>query len=276
VAETDLASGALVADTRAAGVVGAVTRAFRLGALELLAFVAVLVLYDALYNHVGLVAGTVHAGTQVRFDEWVGRGTAPTVWLQQHLWDGTHMRWWDVAALAVYSTHFFVLPLTAAALWLRRRMGEFRRLTWMYALLTTAGYLTYVAYPASAPWLAGTDGFLPPVTRLNYEYWERLGLPSIATGFSTSNLSAADFGAVPSLHAAYPMLLLLVFWNRGIALRCALAAYVTGMTFALMYLGEHFLIDVLLGWSYAVVTYGAMRAFATWHARRQRQAARPA
>ena len=40
------------------------------------------------------------------------------VWLQQHLWNPAHIRWYDVVVWTVYMTHFFVVWVVAAVIWL--------------------------------------------------------------------------------------------------------------------------------------------------------------
>jgi membrane-associated phospholipid phosphatase len=60
--------------------------------------------------------------------------------------------------------------------------------------------------------------------------------------------------AVPSLHAAYTLLVTLFLW-RVVArwARPLLALYPLAMAFALVYTAEHYLFDVLLGWAYTLV-----------------------
>jgi membrane-associated phospholipid phosphatase len=69
--------------------------------------------------------------------------------------------------------------------------------------------------------------------------------------------------AVPSLHAAYALLIALFLWPivRG-PWRIAVAAYPLAMAFALVYTAEHYVVDVLLGWLYAGVATVAVMAVA--------------
>jgi membrane-associated phospholipid phosphatase len=86
---------------------------------------------------------------------------------------------------------------------------------------------------------------------------------------------------MPSLHAAYPALLLLFFWRDGWRLRIPLALYTLAMGFTLVYGGEHFLIDILVGWAYAAVAFSIVRlAGPAWRlarapSRRAAEAAEP-
>jgi len=66
--------------------------------------------------------------------------------------------------------------------------------------------------------------------------------------------------AIPSLHAAYALLITLVLWRsarRG-PWRVLLAAYPVAMAFALVYTSEHYFVDVLLGWVYCLIAYWAV------------------
>jgi membrane-associated phospholipid phosphatase len=60
---------------------------------------------------------------------------------------------------------------------------------------------------------------------------------------------------MPSLHAAYPFMLMLFFWPAGKLARFLLGAYTLAMAFALVYGGEHFVVDILVGWAMALAAY---------------------
>jgi membrane-associated phospholipid phosphatase len=53
--------------------------------------------------------------------------------------------------------------------------------------------------------------------------------------------------------------------------------YPLAMGFTLVYTGEHYVIDILIGWAYAAVVYFAGSRFLAWWLRRraQRRAAAP-
>ena len=78
---------------------------------------------------------------------------------------------------------------------------------------------------------------------------------------------------MPSLHAAYTLLVVLVLWPLVPRwARPILALYPPAMAFALVYTAEHYLVDVLLGWAYTLIALWVVdRAAAAWNAR----AARP-
>jgi hypothetical protein len=195
------------------------------------------------------------------FDRWLTGGVVPTVWLQAHFLHVHALRWYDWAGVVTYASHFVVWPVLAITLWVRD-YPAFRRFVAVFVPLTVAGYATYVIWPVNPPWLAADAGALPHVDRLTLVALTTLGVPAtIIHEFDGSSISAAVAGAVPSLHAAYPMLLLLCYWrSAGTFLRVALAAYVPLMALTLVYAGEHYVGDILLGWLYAIVAYVLVEA----------------
>ena len=219
----------------------------------------VLFVYDSIHNRLGRFLPPAHTLPQIRVDEALSGGIVPTVLMQRAFYSQAHPQWWDYAALAVYMSHFFLPAAVGLALWVRSRP---RYLGYMKALVgvTTLGYLTYVVFPAVPPWLASQRGALPPTHRLVRELWEHLGQHGIAETFSGANLYANDVAAIPSLHAAYPVLIAMFFWpgSRGGA-RAALALYAVAMALVLIYAAEHYVLDILLGWLYAFATAFAIR-----------------
>jgi len=73
-------------------------------------------------------------------------------------------------------------------------------------------------------------------------------------GVVAAKLHANPVAAVPSLHAAYTLLITLFLWRSAPRwARPLLAAYPLAMAFALTYTAEHYVFDILLGWTYTVI-----------------------
>jgi membrane-associated phospholipid phosphatase len=143
----------------------------------------------------------------------------------------------------------------------------------MVSLLAVVGFATYVLYPAVPPWMAAQQGHLGPVTRIVPWAWSHIHVFSFDTLFETGSKYANDVAAMPSLHAAYSLLITLFLWRhaRRWWWRVPLAAYPPAMAFALVYTGEHFFVDVLVGWLYAVAAFLAVNEVAdAWALRRGR------
>jgi membrane-associated phospholipid phosphatase len=228
-------------------------------AVDWLPIVGLLLLYDLIRGWASVPASQAHLWPQIRVDQFLFGGNVPTVWLQNALYHPGHPRWYDFAVWSVYLTHFFAIWVTLAVLW-RFNHARFRTLATMTVTVTMLGFLTYAAFPAVPPWLAGELGALPHVSRIVLGMWQHVGAhfatPLFENGAGFVNLVAA----LPSLHAAYPLLLTLFFWRSRWWVRAGLIAYTLAMGFTLVYGGEHYVTDVLLGWIYAVAVYFAVPA----------------
>lgn len=230
--------------------------------LEWLPFFGLLAAYDYLRGAVSVTAGQAHILPQIDFDKALFAGHVPTVWLQDRLWDAGHLHFYDYGAWCVYMTHFFAVWVTAAFLWVLAR-HRFRRYAVTAVALSLCAFATYWLYPAQPPWLAAQDGLLPPVDRVVPLVWGHLGVPTAQSIYENGDFVNTQ-AAMPSLHAAFPLMLLLFFWSAGLWVRLGLAAYTLAMGFALVYGGEHFVADVVAGWAMAlavhwVVSLGAGR-----------------
>ena len=185
-----------------------------------------------------------------RADLWLGGGHLPTLWLQHAL----TADWWQALAALVYGSHFVVTPLLLCVLWARNRAlwGRYVR---MVLALSAAGLATYVLYPAAPPWLAAKDHVIPHIHRLSAVGWDVLGLPRAGALLTDSQGQVNKVAAVPSLHTAFAVLTCLVLLPvaRRLWQRVALVAYAVLMPLVLVWAGEHYVIDTLLGAGYAAV-----------------------
>ena len=209
---------------------------------------------------------------QVWFDTNVFGGVAPTVQLQRWLFrPGLHF--WDYLTWACYMSHFFTSFIIAGVLW-KTNYPRFKRFIPLFVGLTFIGYVTYVLYPAMPPWLAAQTGHLPPVHRIIPLVLDHMHLHTGASIFTGGSKFDNNVAAMPSLHGGYPMLICLFFWKAASRKkRVLLATYVIGMAFSLVYLGEHFVIDIFVGWIYAAATfYFGSKLLDRWEAWRARRA----
>lgn len=175
--------------------------------------------------------------------------TIPTIFLQKKFFHPENLVWYDFAATIFYFLHF-ALPLAFGyLLWLYKK-SHFRQFVIAISLLSYGAWGTFVLYPAAPPWLAAKEGYLPGVTKiLDYTlntFPTKYEFPTIY-----HNLNPNPVAAVPSLHAAYPFLALL-FFLRFFKLKGLLfLPYVLAVWTSMVYLGEHYVIDVFAGALYA-------------------------
>jgi hypothetical protein len=217
--------------------------------VEWLPVVALLLAYDATRGLADGLGMPVHVTEPAGVDRWLGGGVLPTVRLQQSL----DADWWKGLAALVYGSHFVVTPLLLCVLWIRDRQlwGRYVRLV---LALSAAGLVTYVLYPAAPPWLAAKEGLVEPIRRLSATGCDVLGLPHAGALLTASQGQVNQVAAVPSLHTAFAVLTCLVLLPvaRQAWQRAALVGYGLLMPLVLVWAGEHYVIDTLLGAGYAV------------------------
>lgn len=133
---------------------------------------------------------------------------------------------------------------------------EAPKIMWSFFWLNVVGYTTYYWYPAAPPWYVSIYGLGPanmeakpnPAGCLRFD--EMLG-----THFFTGmyGRSADVFGAIPSLHVAYPLLAVYFAYRFGTAKAFSIIFYLA-MCFSAVYLNHHYILDILWGSTYALIT----------------------
>ena len=208
--------------------------------------------YEYVRGLVPVINSRVHFQTMIAFDRTVF-GTLPTIALQSRFYHPDDPAWYDYAAVICYLSHFIV-PLGAAfLLWLQDRK-MFREFAAGILILSYAAYLTYLIFPAAPPWLAAQAGLLPKVDRILgntlLQFRDPISLPTVYAALGVNMVAA-----VPSLHAAYPLLTALFVGEKAPKLLPLLAVYVFSIWIAVIYLGEHYVFDVAAGILYALLAY---------------------
>jgi membrane-associated phospholipid phosphatase len=217
-------------------------------------FFAALLLYDHTRGIADTLGMPLHVSDIVAVEKVMFGGIVPTEWLQDHLYDTAHIHWYDVALSLVYLSHFCATWIIGAVIYVRSReaWGSYAR----RALgLSFAGLLTYILAPAAPPWWAANAGVIGDVERISSRGWTSLGLHGASSALEAAQAGVNRVAALPSLHAAFSLLVMLILWPRAraAAVRGVLVVYPLAMGFALVYFGEHYVADVILGWIYAVV-----------------------
>src|SRR5829696_3386475 len=242
-----------------------------------LPIIVVLLAYDLLRGIADGNLFAVHWEPPIQADEVLGLGQVPPVRLQDALYTAGHLHFWDYPAFAFWFSHFFATLLVGVAIWLYRYQW-FHRFAACVVALAAMGLVTYVLFPAAPPWLAADHGYIDHTYRITHAVVNNLPVPKASALFQKGTDWGNDVAAVPSLHAAYTMLICLFLWPRlNRRWRPLLAAYPIGMGLSLVYLGEHYLIDILLGWVYAAVAiYLVNWGFERWGRRTEAAATREA
>lgn len=145
-----------------------------------------------------------------------------------------------------------------------------RLVTWGFFFLNVLGYTTYYWFPAAPPWYVSLHGLgEPPLmnTPPNVAGCGRFDALLGTHFFSEMYGRSADvFGAIPSLHVAYPFLSFL-FSLQFKSLRIFSFCFFITMFFSAVYLNHHYVIDVLWGLSYTLFVFGCL----FWYSKRQKE-----
>ena len=163
-------------------------------------------------------------------------GIEPTRFLQQHIYRHD-LVWFDYAGFILHMSWFFLPFVLAVCLMAleRRKLMEF------FAWALTAYYLSdlvFLAFPVKPPWME------PGITRILVD----------RSFIQYTGLDNNPFAAFPSMHACLPMVLTLFFFlrcGRARVLGWFTGVYALLIGFAVVYLGEHWVLDVMGGYALA-------------------------
>jgi hypothetical protein len=173
-------------------------------------------------------------------------GFIPTIELQRLFFRGSPSSH-DYLLFAFYFTHFLV-PLLAVAFILKKNKKLLKEFTYGFVILSFMAFLTYLLYPAAPPWLASQYGYLPPIHKIfnSFDFFNAL------YNKFEPNLVAA----VPSVHAAGSLFTAL-FLHHFFRSRYSWLFFIIplGIWLSVVYSGEHYVVDVLLGIIYALITF---------------------
>jgi hypothetical protein len=194
----------------------------------------------------------VHYAPQIDADRVLGFGHLPTTWLQSHLYHGKTGPL-EIFSLLMYLSHFVAPVALACLIWLRWPGRGFNDLLYGIVMVSFLAEIAFLLAPTAPPWLAAEHGLIPPVDPVLKNSLNDLGLHELARAKGDASLYNV-VAAVPSLHAAWPLIGLLVirkyrlpgwlFWTQ--------AALTLGVCFAIVYTGEHYVFDILVGFVFAL------------------------
>jgi membrane-associated phospholipid phosphatase len=203
-------------------------------------------------------------------DRVLGLGELPSVRLQRALAregpDGPEWRALDRVLVWAHWSWFLVPHGTVAYILLRRPERFARAAVMTYAVFDIGASFYWVA-PTAPPWYAaavaaeGASGALPAnggraVRRMMVEYGEHFWRDSWGPLYSV--FGGNPLAAMPSLHFATSLMAALLLAEVGPLAGAFGFSYALTLGFALVYLGEHYVVDLLAG---AALT-GAIRRFA--------------
>ncbi|MGH2992930.1 MAG: phosphatase PAP2 family protein [Solirubrobacterales bacterium] len=181
----------------------------------------------------------------IRVDRALGGGELPTHRLQRAFSRPGPVGARDVFLTIVHWAWF--LEPHAALLWvLLRDEGNFPRSARQMAAAFDLGCAVYMLVPTAPPWWAGEHGHTArPVRRIMVEVGEPMW--GRAWPKMYESLGGNPWAAMPSLHFATSVLAAMLLAESGRDMGAAGWGYALTLGFALVYMGEHYVVDLLAG-----------------------------
>ena len=221
-----------------------------------LPFVTVFISYEIMYSFVGTISlYNLHSAPR-NFDIQIF-GQLPSLILQQNFCFPVL----DYIGAVFYGIYFFVPTIFAFVIWKKSPKNYWKYIV-AFGVLTYAALITYLFYPVAPPWYefnsAFTSSYTGPVVQrvLTTSVDVNLGIPVYRTLFDF--LGGNLFAAFPSMHSAMPWLVFLFAFKIWKWKSLPVAIIPFGTWFSAVYLGEHYIVDVLGGIAYASIAFIAV------------------
>lgn len=180
----------------------------------------------------------------VRIDRIIGLGELPGARLQRRLGVPGTVRGPEQVLVWAHWLWFLVPHGTVLYLLLRRREQFPRGAAMIYGTFDL-GLIGYWALPTAPPWYAAQQGHAPEMRRMMLEhgevFWKDRWDPLY--GFLGGN----PLAAMPSLHFATSVMAAHLLTDVGPVQGALGWSYALTLGFGLVYLGEHYVIDLLAG-----------------------------
>jgi PAP2 superfamily len=214
--------------------------------LQMLAYVAA---YKMPYDDPDALKRRVRVAYPVRADRLIGGGTTPTLRLQRALGTPGSFRAWEKALVWSHWLWFLFPHGTAVYLLVRHPERLERGAARIYATFDI-GLLGYWAVPTAPPWYAAAEGLMedgrtPELRRMMVEYGEHFWKSGWAPLYGV--LGGNPLAAMPSLHFATSVTAAHVLAETGRPAGAFGWSYALLLGVALVYLGEHYVIDLAAG-----------------------------
>ncbi len=200
------------------------------------------------------------------FERWLFGGQLPTIRLQDRFFGQYsppyHLHWYDYFFTGIHWSYFIVPHIAAVLIW-HRDPRLFRHFLGAMTILLAVGLAIYFVIPSRPPWNAPEQldsPSAPNAYRIMTLVGEELGGGVYRASYRVIGESN-PWAAMPSIHMAFTFLLVFPAFYFGKRWGYLALAYSALMGYALVYLGEHYVIDVIVGMM--IATYGWLAA-RTW------------
>jgi len=215
----------------------------------LLQMYAYVTAYKMPYDDPEALVRRVKVAYPVKFDRLLGGGTTPTLRLQRALGTPGSFRAWE--KLLIWSHWFwFAFPHGTVLYLILRHPERLNRGAGRIYATFDIGLIGYWAIPTAPPWYAAAEGYMkdgrtPELRRMMVEYGEQFWRSGWAPLYGV--LGGNPLAAMPSLHFATSVSAAHVLAETGTGAGLVGWAYTALLGTALVYLGEHYVVDLMAG-----------------------------
>lgn len=209
----------------------------------------------------------------IDWELWMFGGIAPSAWLQSRIGGVGPEPGWVAYISAFIHWLWFVFPhATVVGAYFLARKAAPRVILTMTAVFYL-GVALYFLTPTAPPWMAAEQGLLEGVVRAMHGVGPAILGESLYNGAFEALAEPNPSAAMPSLHFAASFVAVLIgLVLRSRALVLISLVYSLALAFALVYLGEHYVADILAGAAVAVIAFGAVElSRSAWLAARRRR-----
>ncbi len=228
----------------------------RLAAVEWLPLLLILFAWEAQRGVTAAVGPAASSDAIVDLERALTGGTIPSVAIQRALRLPGTVSVMDVVLSGVYVAHFAYPVAFAWWLWVQDR-ERFLRFVMALIAVSFAAFFTFLVLPVAPPRFASLASLPFPPADVMAEVARNL--PWSGPSWAYANLLGNPTAAFPSMHAAYPLLVLLFLRERWPRAALPWALFVVVIWFATIYLGHHYAIDVVAGAVYGGAAYSIAR-----------------
>jgi membrane-associated phospholipid phosphatase len=197
-------------------------------------------------------------------------GTLPTLTLQHLFYIDDKISTQDLVAMFFYFMHFPLPIVVGFVFWVRSR-EHYRRFVEALLLMAFLAFVTYLFWPSAPPWYQFQNNDV--VHKILNETVDKLWGKNYIVSPLYTHLNPNQFAAFPSLHAAFPALAAVYAWSRYRALAIGLILWTLAVGVSIVYLGEHYVVDVLDGFLYVAAATAIVEMINRWRAHRAPPAA---
>ncbi len=201
--------------------------------------ISVMISYEALQGTVGTVAAVRGITSLYPLDRLIW-GFDLTGWVQSTLASPAM----TTLATVFYSLHVPLVVATCLVVWFAKR-ALFGKYVTVMVLTSYAALLTFIVVPTAPPWYSGAASNL--YGSASAAFFPQ-GINSLL-----SLVEADKFAAFPSLHAAYAIIFSYFMIKIDRRLAYVAIPITAGILFSTLYLGQHYLIDLIGGAAYALI-----------------------